>query len=194
MYLVHAMEAVRGGVPRAHLVSHKVDGALLMELFTREGSGSMLTADKLERLRPATIDDAGGILQLIEPLEADGTLVFRGREVLEREIQRFFVLEHDGMIVGCAALYTFPSGKAAELAALAVRPESRRLGHGEKLVEHLSAEAKQHGFRKLFVLTTRATHWFIERGFAESPVSALPQARRSLYNWQRRSKVLVKAL
>ena len=194
LYLQHAMEAVRSGVPRAHLVSHKVDGALLMELFTHGGSGSMLTADKLEQLRQATIDDAGGILQLIEPMEADGTLVFRGRELLEREIQRFFVLEHDGMIVGCAALYPFPSGKAAELAALAVRPESRRLGHGDKLVEHLSAAAKQRGFRKLFVLTTRATHWFIERGFAVSPVSALPQARRSLYNWQRRSKVLVKAL
>ena len=194
LYLAHAMEAVRGGVPRAHLVSHQVDGALLIELFTREGSGSMLTADKLEKLRLATIDDAGGILQLIEPLEADGTLVFRGRELLEREIQRFFVLEHDGMIVGCAALYPFPSGKAAELAALAVRPESRRLGHGEKLVEHLSAAAKQRGLRKLFVLTTRATHWFIERGFTESPLSALPTARRSLYNWQRRSKVLVKAL
>ena len=194
LFLQHATEAVRAGVPRAHLVSHKVDGALLMELFTYEGSGSMLTADKLERLRPATIDDAGGILQLIEPLEADGTLVFRGREVLEREITRFFVIEHDGIIVGSAALYPFPSGKAAELAALAVRPESRRLGHGEKLVEHLSMVAKKRGFRKLFVLTTRATHWFIERGFSETDVSALPEERRSLYNWQRRSKVFVKAL
>jgi len=194
LYLQHATEAVRSGVPRAHLVSHKVDGALLMELFTREGSGSMLTSDKLEKLRPATIDDAGGILRLIEPLETDGTLVYRGRELLEREIQRFCVVEHDGMIVGCAALYPFPSGKAAELAALAVRPESRRLGHGEKLVDHLSVEAKRLGFRKLFVLTTRATHWFIERGFSESPLSVLPKERRSLYNWQRRSKVLVKAI
>lgn len=194
LFLEHAMEAVQSGVSRAHLVSYQVDGALLIELFTHVGSGSMVTADKLERLRPATIDDAGGILRLIEPLEADGTLVYRGREVLEREIQRFFVLEHDGVIVGCAALYPFPSGKAAELAALAVRAESRRLGHGEKLVDRLSSEARKRGFRKLYVLTTRATHWFIERGFAESPVSALPQARRSLYNWQRRSKVLVKKL
>ncbi len=120
--------------------------------------------------------------------------MYRGRELLEREIQRFFVVEHDGLIVGCAALYPFPSGRAAELAALAVRPESRRLGHGEKLVDQLSEEAKRRGFRKLFVLTTRATHWFIERGFAQSPVSALPKARRTLYNWQRRSKVLVRSL
>ena len=194
LYLQHATEAVREGVPRAHLVSHKVDGALLIELFTHEGSGSMLTADKLEKLRPATIDDVGGILQLIEPLEADGTLVYRGRELLEQEIQRFVVVEHDGVIVGCAALYPFPSGKATELAALAVRPELRRLGHGEKLVDHLSAEAKRRGFRKLFVLTTRAAHWFIERGFSADDLAALPEPRRSLYNWQRRSKVFVKAL
>ena len=194
VYLQHAAEAIRGGVPRAHLVSHQVDGALLMELFTREGSGSMVTSDKLERLRPATIDDVGGILKLIEPLEADGTLVYRGRELLEREIDRFFVIEHDAVIVGCAALYPFPTGKAAELAALAVRADSRRLGHGEKLVEQLSAEAKRRGFRKLFVLTTRATHWFIERGFVPSSVTVLPRAKRSLYNWQRRSKVLVRTL
>ncbi len=113
LYLAHATEAVRTGVPRAHLVSHQVDGALLIELFTHDGSGAMLTADKLEKLRAATIDDVGGILRLIEPLEAAGTLVYRGRELLEQEIQRFFVLEHDGVIVGCAALYPFPSGKEA---------------------------------------------------------------------------------
>ena len=194
LYLQHATEAVRGGVPRAHLVSHHVDGSLLIELFTHEGSGAMLTADKLEKLREATIDDVGGILRLIEPLEADGTLVFRGRELLEQEIQRFIVIEHDGIIVGCAALYPFPSGKEAELAALAVRPESRRLGYGEKLVDQVSAEAKRRGLKRLFVLTTLATHWFIERGFSESDIDALPEARRSLYNLQRRSKVLIKAV
>ncbi len=194
LYVEHASEAVRKGVPRAHIVSHKVDGALLIELFTHEGSGAMLTADKLERLRSATIDDVGGILRLIEPLEADGTLVYRGRELLEQEIKRFFVIEHDGVIVGCAALYPFPSGKEAELAALAVRPEARRLGHGEKLLDHISAEAKKRGLKRIFVLTTLATHWFIERGFAESEIGSLPEPRRSLYNWQRRSKVLIKSL
>jgi amino-acid N-acetyltransferase len=190
--LQHAVEAVRGGVPRAHLVSRKVDGALLIELFTHEGSGSMVTADKLEKLRRATIDDVGGILALIEPLEADGTLVYRGRELLEREIERFFVVEHDGVILGSAALYPFDSGKAAELAALVVRPESRRLGYGEKLLTHLTAEARRLHIRRVFVLTTQAAHWFIERGFVESEVSSLPETRRSLYNYQRRSKVLVK--
>ena len=119
-------------------------------------------------------------------------LVFR--ELIEREIQRFYVVEHDGMIVGSAALYPFPSGKAAELAALVVKPESRGAGVGDKLLEHISREAKKRGLRKLFVLTTQAAHWFIERGFVESDVSSLPEPRRSLYNYQRRSKVLVKTL
>jgi amino-acid N-acetyltransferase len=167
LYLSHAVEAVRAGVARAHVVSHKVDGALLLELFTRGGSGSMITADKLERLRPASIDDIGGILQLIEPLEVEGTLVYRGRELLEREVQTFFVIEHDGVIVGCAALYPL-AGKAAELAALAVRPEYQGRGYGEKLLDHGEVEARQLGYRKLFVLTTRASHWFIERGFTET--------------------------
>jgi amino-acid N-acetyltransferase len=194
LFMQHAVEAVRGGVPRAHLVSHQVEVSLLIELFTHKGSGSMITADKLEKLRGATIDDVGGILSLIEPLEAEGVLVYRGRELIEREIQRFHVVEHDGMIVGSAALYPFPSGKAAELAALVVSPEARGAGVGEKLVDHISREAKKRGLKKLFVLTTQAAHWFIERGFAEGDVSVLPEPRRSLYNYQRRSKVLIKNL
>ena len=194
LFLAHAVEAIHGGVPRAHLISHKVDGALLIELYTHEGSGSMVTAKSLETLRPAKIDDVGGILQLIEPLEADGTLVYRGRQELEREIRRFFVIEHDKLIVGCAALYPFPKGKTAELAALAVRPDYRGAGCGERLLEALSAEAKKRGMRKLVVLTTQTAHWFIERGFAPGNVTSLPEPKRSLYNWQRRSKVLVKTL
>ena len=193
LYLTHAVEAVRAGVERAHVVSHKVDGALLLELFTHGGSGSMITADKLERLRTASIDDIGGILKLIEPLEADGTLVYRGRELLEREVQSFFVIEHDGVTVGCAALYPL-AGKSAELAAVAVRPEFRRRGYGEKLLEHGEVEARRLGYKRLFVLTTRTAHWFVERGFAESPISTLPEPKKSLYNWQRRSKVLLKKL
>lgn len=194
LYLAHAVEAVTAGVPRAHLVSHKSDGALLIELFTHDGSGSLLTKSGVERLRKATIDDVGGILQLIEPLESDGTLVFRGRELLEREVDRFFVIEHDNVIVGCAALYPFPKGKTAELAALAVRPEFRGAGYGEQLVEALSIEARTRGMKKLIVLTTLTTHWFIERGFSLGGVSSLPEPKRSLYNWQRRSKVLIRNL
>jgi len=193
-HLARAVEAVRAGVERAHLVRRSVDGALLIELFTHEGSGSMITADKLERLRRATIDDVGGILRLIEPLEADGTLVRRSRERLEQEIGRFMVLEHDRLIVGCAALYPFPKTRAGELACLAVRPDDRGAGHGEKLLGALERQARAAGMKKLFVLTTRAAHWFVERGFRETGVDALPGEKQAMYNWQRRSKVLVKPL
>jgi amino-acid N-acetyltransferase len=193
-YLARAAVAVRANVERAHLIDRSVDGALLIELFTHAGSGSMITADKLERLRPATIDDVGGILHLIEPLEADGTLVRRGRELLEQEIGRFIVLEHDRLILGCAALYPFPKARAGELACLAVRAEYRAAGHGEKLMTAIERQAQAAGMKKLFVLTTRAAHWFVERGFEEASVDALPTEKKALYNLQRRSKVLVKAL
>ncbi len=192
--LARALEAVRAGVERAHVVRRNADGALLIELFTHEGSGSMITADKLERLRRAAIDDVGGILRLIEPLEADGTLVRRGRELLEQEIGRFTVLEHDRLILGCAALYPFPKVRAGELACLAVRPDHRGAGHGDKLMGAIERQARAAGMKKLFVLTTRAAHWFVERGFGEAPIDALPAAKQVLYNWQRRSKVLVKPL
>lgn len=194
LYLAHAVEAVRAGVPRAHVVSHKVDGAILIELFTHEGSGSMIAAGELEQLRTATIDDVGGILLLIEPLEADGTLVRRGRELLEREISRFFVLEHDGVILGCAALYPFPKDRAGELACLAVRPESRARGYGDKLADAICSQARSLGMKRLFVLTTRAMHWFVEREFREVSIDKLPAERKALYNLQRRSHVLMKTL
>ncbi len=194
LYLAHAIEAVRAGVPRAHVVSHKVAGSILIELFTHDGSGSMITAEDLEQLRTATIDDVGGILQLIEPLEADGTLVRRGRELLEREISRFFVLEHDRVILGCAALYPFPKERAGELACLAVRPEARGYGYGDKLADAICDHARSIGMKRLFVLTTRTMHWFVEREFREVSIDKLPTERKALYNLQRRSRVLMKTL
>jgi len=194
LYLAHAVEAVRAGVERAHVISRKIPGALLIELFTHEGSGTMITADKVVKLRPAAIDDAGGILKLIEPLEEDGTLVRRGRELLEREIARFSVVEHDGVIIGCAALYPFLSARAGELACLAVRSDYRDAGYGERLLRHVEVQARAQKMKRLFVLTTRATHWFIERGFSETTVTALPKEKKELYNYQRRSKILAKRI
>ena len=193
-----AVRACRHGVGRVHFLDRRRDGAMLMELFTREGVGTVLTAAPLARLREATVDDVGALLALIAPLEADGTLVKRGRERLEMEITRFSVVEHDGVIVGCAALYPFSGGKggpkAAELACLAVMSDFRRSGYGDQLRRHIEARAKQQKLKRLFVLTTRTAHWFIERGYTESTVDALPAEKRELYNFQRRSKVLLKTL
>jgi len=194
LYLPYALEACRGGVSRVHLVSRHTDGGLLLELFTRSGVGTMVVRHALDHLRDATIDDVGGILALIEPLEADGSLVKRGRERLEMEIDRFSVAEHDAMLVGCAALYPYPPARAAELACLAVHPGYRDAGHGAALLEAIEAKARAAGIERLFVLTTRAAHWFIEHGFVEAGVDDLPAAKRSMYNWQRRSKILFKSL
>lgn len=192
-FLRHAARASREGVGRVHLIGRQ-RGAVLLELFTREGVGTMVTREPVERLRCAQIEDVGGILGLIEPLEEEGVLVKRSRELLEREIGRFAVIEHDRMIVGCAALYPFPEKKAAELACLAVHPDYRDQGCGERLLAEVEERARRARLRRLFVLTTRAEHWFVERGFKEVPVSGLPKAKQALYNYQRRSIVLLKRL
>ncbi|NWG32299.1 MAG: amino-acid N-acetyltransferase [Rhodocyclaceae bacterium] len=189
-----ALRAVRGKVGRVHFLDRRRDGAMLMEFFTRDGIGTVLTHAPLERLREATIDDVAAILALIAPLEADGTLVKRGRERIEMEIERFSVLELDGTVVGCAALYPFSDAKAGELACLAVMPEYREIGYGDRLRRHIEQRAKKLGLKRLFVLTTRTAHWFTERGFVPTDVAALPEQRRELYNYRRRSKVLVKSL
>lgn len=189
-----ALRACRAGVGRVHFLDRRADGAMLMEFFTREGIGTVLTSAPLALLRDASHDDVAAILALIAPLEADGTLVRRGRERLEMEVTRFSVLEHDGVIVGCAALYPFSGDKAAELACLAVNSDYRRAGYGDQLRRHMEARARRMKLKRLFVLTTRTAHWFVERGFVEATVDALPAAKRELYNFQRRSKVLVKAL
>jgi len=194
LYLPHVIKACKGGAARVHLISRHADGALLLELFTHDGIGSMVTRDPLEQMRDATIEDVGGVLRLIEPLEADGTLVKRSRELLEIEISRFCVLEHDKVIVGCAALYPFPNEKSAELACVAVHPDYRDLGAGEELLKWVEEKARRQRVKRLFVLTTRAAHWFIEHGFVEADVSSLPKQKQALYNYQRRSKVLIKSI
>jgi amino-acid N-acetyltransferase len=194
LYLPHAVRACEHGVRRAHLVSGHIDDGLLLELFTHKGVGTMLTPDPIETLRPAKIEDIGGVLRLIEPLEAEGILVKRGRARLEQEIGRFIVLEHDKVIVGGAALYPFPDERAGELAGLVVDPDFRNQGAGERLLTEIEARARRMKLKRVFVLTTRAEHWFVERGFAEAGLEALPRQKRQLYNYQRRSVVLVKRL
>ncbi len=193
-YLPAAIKACEHGVARTHLICRHTDGAILQELFTHEGIGTMVTEISLETLRQAEIGDVGGLLQLIEPLEAEGILVKRGRERLEMEVGHFYVMEHDGIIIGCAALYPFTDVSQAELACMAVNPSFRGGGRGERLLHFCEEEARKRGILSLFVLTTRTAHWFVERGFVEADVTALPPAKQQLYNYQRRSKVFIKQL
>ena len=190
----HTVRAVKAGVARGHIVTRRATGSLLLELFTHTGVGTMITAATVEKLRPARIDDVQGMLVLIEPLEADGTLVKRSRELLEAEIGNFLVVEHDGVIVGCAALYPFKEAKCAEFACLAVAEGYRDAGYGEDLLKACEERARSLRIRRLFALTTHAAHWFLEQGFRAADVTALPSKRQALYNWRRGSKVFLKRI
>ncbi len=191
-YLQHCVKACEGGVERSHILPYATDGALLLEVFTHDGVGTMVVDEKLESLREANSDDVGGILQLIEPFERDGTLVRRERTEIERDIANYTVIEHDGIIFGCAALYPYPEARTAEMAALTVSPLSQGQGDGERMLKRIEHRAKGMGLDSIFVLTTRTMHWFIKRGFTPVDPEWLPEARKRKYNWDRRSQVLVK--
>ncbi len=193
-HLEAAARACREGVRRAHLVERRTDGAILQELFTREGRGTLVTSEEYEGLRAARLEDIPGLLSLLGPLEEQGFLVRRTRETLEQEIDRFVVIERDKMIIGCAAIENFEPENLAELYCLAVHPSYRETGRGEELVEHIAEHARKRGIKGLFVLTTQSTHFFRERGFAPATPRALPEARKARYDKKRRSKVLVRDL
>ncbi len=193
-YLQHAVKACEAGVERVHIVPFSVDGSVLMESFTHDGVGTMIVDEKLESLREATADDIGGILQLIDPFERNGTLVKRDRTEIERDVDHYTVIEHDGVIFGCAALYPYPEARTAEMSALTVSPDVQGQGDGERILKRVEQRAKASGLDSIFVLTTQTMHWFIKRGFAQVDPDWLPEARKRKYNWDRRSQVLVKKL
>jgi len=193
-YLQHCVKACKAGVERSHIIPFNVDGAILLEVYVHDGIGTMVVDEKLESLREASVDDVGGILQLIEPFEKDGTLVKRSRTEIERDVANYTILEHDGVIFACAALYPYPESKTGEMAALTVSPESQGQGDGERVLKRVEQRAKAMGLDSIFVLTTRTMHWFLKRGFVQADPDRLPEARRRLYNWDRKSQVLVKKL
>jgi len=187
--------ACKQGVTRAQIISYREDGALLQELFTRDGSGTLVHRDNYEFVRQATIDDVGGLLELIEPLEQQGALVRRSRELLEAEINQFTILEKDGAILACAALYPFLDGSnMAELACVATHPDYQKGGRAGLVLEAIEAVAEKQKITELFVLTTQTAHWFIEKGFVSASPDRLPSKKQSLYNLQRNSKIFIKSL
>lgn len=179
-FLRGAVKACRSGVRRCHLISYQEDGALLQELFSRDGIGTQIVMESAEQIRRATINDIGGILELIRPLEQQGILVRRSREQLEMEIDKFTIIQRDNTTIACAALYPFPEEKIGEMACVAVHPDYRSSSRGEVLLERIAAQAKQSGLSKLFVLTTRSIHWFQERGFTPVDIDLLPESKKQL--------------
>jgi amino-acid N-acetyltransferase len=189
-----AGRACSRGVARCHIISYQRDGALLKELFTHDGSGTLVTRQPYEQSRTAGIEDVGGILELIQPLEEEGVLLKRSRELLEAEIERFRLLERDGRIIACAALYPFEEEGCAELACIVSHPDYRGEQRGRRLLEELEHEARRLGLHSVFVLSTQTAHWFLEQGFSEGSREQLPRARQRLYNLQRNSKVFFKSI
>ncbi|GJH42790.1 amino-acid N-acetyltransferase [Pasteurella canis] len=193
-FLQAAIEACRSGIKRAHLISYEEDGSLLQELFTRDGVGTQLSMELSETIRLANITDIPALLELISPLEQQGILVKRSREQLEMDIHNYTIIDRDGVIIACAALNCYPVEKMAEMACVAVHPDYRNSSRGDILLEAIQKRAKQLSIERLFVLTTRTVHWFQERGFQLANIEDLPLKKRQHYNYQRRSKILIRQI
>jgi amino-acid N-acetyltransferase len=188
------IDSVQAGIDRAHCVSYHQDGALLKELFTRDGCGSLLMQTHYEQLRSATIDDVGGIMKLIKPLEESGVLLPRSRDKLENDIDQYVVIERDGMIIACAALFIFANDHMGEIACVATHRDYRGKSRGERLLENLKDKAIANKLKKIFVLTTVTSHWFLEQGFEEQSIQDLPESKKDMYNFTRNSKVFMLAI
>ena len=192
--LKSAIKACQNEIERTHILNRHIEGALLLELFTRDGCGTLITSENFEDVRSATIEDLASLIELITPLEDEDILVRRSREKLEMEIEHFTVVERDGMIIACAALYPDLQEKVAELACLAVHPDYQGNNRGDQLLKYIEQQTKQLGVKQLFVLTTRTAHWFRDRGYSASDIKKLPIKRKSLYNFQRQSKMFLKSI
>lgn len=189
-----ATAAVKFGVERVHVIDGTEDGALLTELYTRDGNGLLITESKIEQLRAATLDDTTGILALIEPLVAAEILAPKAQQDLEQYIGDYRLLIKDGLVIACAALHRYEQSKQAELASVAVHEDYRQQGLAAELLNALITEAKASGIKEVFVLTTQTEHWFIEHGFAAANVTELPVDKQAVYNQNRKSKVLKRTL
>ncbi|MCM2679452.1 amino-acid N-acetyltransferase [Echinimonas agarilytica] len=193
-FISAAIKACRSGVNRSHLVSYQDDGALLQELFSRDGIGTQFVNESAEQMSQADISHIGGILDLIRPLEQQGVLVRRSREQLETELEHFLVVERDGLVIGCVAVYPFADQNCAEFACLAIHPNYRAAQRGDMLLKAAVQRARKMGFESLFALTTTSIHWFLEQGFVMAELEDLPPSKQQLYNLQRRSKILQMSL
>lgn len=192
--LHESAQACQNGVSRVHVIPKKTDGAVLAEIFTRDGFGLMITNEAYDRIEQASIDDIPSLLLLIRPLEQQGVLVRRSRELLEMEIDHFSLMKRDNTVIGCAALYPYETEQMGELGCVAVSPEYRKHGLADALLAHIEGQAIEKGFNALFCLTTDTSHWFMERGFVPAELSELPEKKQAFYNYQRSSKPYIKRL
>jgi len=188
------VDALEAGVRRAHLVP-PAEGALLQELYTLDGAGTLISLDLYDGIRIATPADMSGIIELIEPLERSGILVHRPRDMLAREVHDgfYYVYTRDDRILSTAMLKRY-SPNMAELGCLVVSATYRRQGRGDAMLAFVERTAIAAGVERLFALSTHTMQWFIERGFSPVPLAELPPARQRLYDQKRGSKIYMKRL
>ena len=185
-------EACNNGVNRCHIISHKIDGAIIQELFTHHGSGTQLTGISSEKVRSALQEDVTAILDLVKPSEREGALISRTKESIETKLSNFFVIERDGFLVACAALHIY--GEVGEVACMVTHPDYRNMEKGDKLLDLIEEKAIASGLKSLFVLTTRSAHWFKERDFLSIDFDELPKEKKEEYDLKRSSIILKKDL
>ncbi|MDR1126814.1 MAG: amino-acid N-acetyltransferase [Treponema sp.] len=183
-----ALKASKAGVERVHLIDGREDGAILRELFSNMGAGTMIYTDEYESIRKLKNSDIADVLRLMEPLMQTGVLIRRTPEQIQEKKDDYVVIEIDGTVRACAALHEWGE-RQAEIAALATDPTFTTLGLGRRIVRFLLERAKQNDVRRVFVLTTHTHDWFETLGFTSATVESLPPCRRRLYDQNRKSKV-----
>lgn len=192
----HAVAACIAGVPRVHIVNGREDEALLAEVFSNEGIGTLIYANEYEQIRPARKKDIRAIQQLTQKAVEAEELIHRTRAEIERNLSDYYIFEIDKNPVACVALYAYPEYQMGELASLYVDPAHENQGIGGKLIRFIEDKAREAGFSELIALSTQAfTYLESKGGFVKASPNDLPPARREKYEQSRRnSKVLVKKL
>jgi amino-acid N-acetyltransferase len=187
--LALALTACRKGTERAHVVDGRMEGAILREIFSNLGVGTMVYGNDYESIRPMKADDIGDVLRLMQPLMAEGILVRRTEDDLLARQGDYVVYAIDDVVHACGALHDFGEGQA-EIAGIATNPVYGHLSMGRKILSYLIEKAAKAGLTRVFALTTRTVDWFEQLGFVEAPLDSLPARKRETYDHARKSRIL----
>ena len=207
MPLLAACMVCKSGVKRAHVINASIDGGLLLELYSTDGVGYMITSDHYEGIRAATSRDVSSIHALLQPMVEKGVIVERSHETIAAEISHFTVLERDNKLLACAHVRSLGRSEStglmvSELSAFCVHPDYRGSGKGDSLLQYVEekerAKAPTSEARVMVLMTTRTADWFMQRGFkgdgAAFKSDVLPSARREEVDRRRNSQLYFKIL
>ena len=191
-----AAAACSAGVPRVHIVNGHEDEALLAEVFSNEGIGTLIYANEYEQIRPARKKDIRAIQQLTKKAVEAEELVRRTRSEMEKNLSEYYIFEIDNNPVACVSLHVYPGQQKGELASLYVDPSHGHQGIGRKLMRFVEDKAREMGLSELIALSTQAfTYFELKGGFVEGTLDDLPPVRREKYHQSgRNSRVLIKKL